>query len=50
MVGRQLGLAVKNQSSSDNPAFLAIERHWMTSCKSRLRNETMFISPIYKEV
>ena len=31
-----LGLALKNQSSSDNPVILAIERYWMTSCKSRL--------------
>ena len=29
-------LALKNQSSSDNPVILAIERYWMTSCKSRL--------------
>ena len=31
-----IGLALKNQSSSDNPVILAIERYWMTSCKSRL--------------
>ena len=31
-----LGLALKNQSSSDNPIILATERYWMTSCKSRL--------------
>ena len=31
-----VGLALKNQSSSDNPVFLAIERYWMTSCKSCL--------------
>ena len=31
-----LGLALKNQSSSDNPVILAIERYLMTSCKSRL--------------
>ena len=45
-----VGLALKNQSSSDNPVILAIERYWMTSCKSRLWNEMMFISQIYKEV
>ena len=31
-----VGLALKNQSSLDNPVILAIERYWMTSCKSRL--------------
>ena len=31
-----VGLALKNRSSSDNPVILAIERYWMTSCKSRL--------------
>ena len=33
---QNVGLALKNQSSSDNPVILAIERYWMTSCKSRL--------------
>ena len=32
----KLGLALKNQSSSDNPVIPAIERYWMTSCKSRM--------------
>ena len=31
-----LGLALKNQSSSDNPIILVIERYQMTSYKSRL--------------
>ena len=31
-----LGLVLKNQSFSDNPVILAIERYWLTSCKSRL--------------
>ena len=31
-----IGLALKNRCSSDNPVILAIERYWMTSCKSRL--------------